>query len=51
MKIREITEKIRRGEIDCNNQSRFLSILSKGLLAELRDNVERVRLIHKLRKR
>lgn len=39
MEIREITEKIRRGEIDCNNQSRFLSILSKGLLAELRDNV------------
>lgn len=37
MTNREIAEKIRSGEIDCNNQDLFFSILSKGLLFALRD--------------
>lgn len=39
MDTKQITEMIRRGEIDCNNQSRFLSVLAKGLMFELRENI------------
>ena len=35
----EISEKIRRGEIDCNNQSLFFKDLTRGLLINLRKDI------------
>ena len=39
MTAQELAKKIRVREVDCNNQSLFFSILSKGLLAEMRNNL------------
>lgn len=39
MTAQELALKIRSGEVDCNNQSLFFSILTKGLLAEMRNNL------------
>lgn len=40
MDTNEITEKIRSGEIDYNNQSRFFSVLIKGLMWKLRQDIK-----------
>lgn len=37
--IQDIAEKIRKGEIDCNNQSLFFAIIAKGLMLELKNNI------------
>lgn len=39
LQSKEITEKIRRGEIDCNNQSLFFKDLTRGLLINLRKDI------------
>lgn len=39
MTAQELAKKIRVGEVDCNNQSLFFSILSKGLLMEMNNNI------------
>lgn len=39
MELNELTNKIRGGEIDCNNQSHFFSILIKGFLWHLRNSL------------
>lgn len=36
----ELTEQIRRGEIDYNNQSHFFSVLIKGLMWKLRQDIK-----------
>lgn len=40
MDISELTNKIRRGEIDYNNQSRFFGLVIKGLLWKLRQDIQ-----------
>lgn len=39
MDTKELVNKIRIGEIDCNNQSLFFSILIKGLMGRLDDDI------------
>lgn len=39
MDTKELVNKIRIGEIDCNNQSLFFSILIKGLMSRLDDDI------------
>ena len=39
MSDKEITKKIRNGEIDINNQSHFFSFLIKGLLVHLNKDI------------
>ena len=39
MEVKEIVEKIRKGEIDINNQELFLSTVLKGLLIELNKDI------------
>ena len=40
MEVKEIVEKIRKGEIDINNQELFFSTLIKGLILKLNEENE-----------
>ena len=39
MEVKEIVEKIRKGEIDINNQELFFSTLIKGLILKLKEDI------------